>query len=347
MSRIILTGGGTGGHVIPILSLLESLQKEGFSCQFIGSKNGIEKELIKEIPYFEISTGKFRRYLSVKNLTDPFKVVKGVGDSLKIMKRIKPDVVFSKGGFVTVPVVLAAKMLKIPVVIHESDITPGLANKIAIPFAKYVCTSFPETVSKIGDKAILTGTPIRKEILNGDKKRLSYSLRNLPIVLITGGSTGSLAINNAVWNNIESLLADYNIVHLTGKGKMNEDIKRAGYIQLQYANDEMAHLYDLADVVVSRAGANTLAELLALKKPNLLIPLPLSRSRGDQIENAKSFAEQGFSEILQEENLSELKKCLDNLYKKRTKYQLSMAEAEQKDSVSAIIGILKNFQKKI
>ena len=347
MSRIILTGGGTGDHVIPILSLLESLQKEGFSCQFIGSKNGIEKELIKEIPYFEISTGKFRRYLSVKNLTDPFKVVKGVGDALKIMKRIKPNVVFSKGGFVTVPVVLAAKMLKIPVVIHESDITPGLANRIAIPFAKYVCTSFPETVSRIGDKAILTGTPIRKEILNGDKKRLSYFLRNLPTVLITGGSTGSLAINNAVWNNIESLLTDYNVVHLTGKGKINEDIKRTGYIQLQYVNDEMAHLYDLADVVISRAGANTLAELLALKKPNLLIPLPLSKSRGDQIENAKSFAGQGFSEILQEENISELKKYLDNLYKKRAKYKLSMAEAEQKDSISAIVGVLKNFQKKI
>ena len=343
MNRIILTGGGTGGHVIPILSLLDSLQKEGFSCHFIGSKNGIEKELIKDIPYFEISTGKFRRYLSLKNLTDPLKVVKGVGDAIKVMKRIKPDIVFSKGGFVAVPVILAAKMLKIPIVIHESDITPGLANKIAIPFAKCVCVSFPETLKKIGKKAIFTGIPIRKEILNGDKRRLNYSLRNLPTVLVTGGSTGSLAINNAIWDNIENLLLDYNIVHLTGKGKMNTNIKKDGYIQLQYANDEMAHLYDLADIVISRAGANTLAELLALRKPNLLIPLPLSQSRGDQMENAKSFEIQGFSKVLLEENIVNLRNDLNDLYKKRVEYKMNMVEVDQKDSVSTIVQILKKI----
>ncbi|MCL1924556.1 MAG: undecaprenyldiphospho-muramoylpentapeptide beta-N-acetylglucosaminyltransferase [Defluviitaleaceae bacterium] len=346
MSRIILTGGGTGGHVIPILSLLESLKKEGFSCHYIGSRDGIEKELVKDIPYFRISTGKLRRYLSVKNLTDPFKVVKGVGDAIKIMKRINPDVVFSKGGFVTVPVVLAAKILKIPVVIHESDITPGLANKIAIPFAKKVCVSFPETALKLGEKATLTGTPIREEIFKGDKTRLNYSLRSLPTVLFTGGSTGSATINNAVWGNIESLLNNYNIIHLTGKGKVNKNIKKEGYIQLSYANAEMPHIYNLADIVVCRAGANTLAEILALKKPNLLIPLPLSQSRGDQIENAKSFEAQGFSKVLQEENIKDLKEALDTLYKDRVKYKLAMAETPFKDSVSAIVSVLVFFSEK-
>ena len=345
MKRIILTGGGTGGHVIPNLALLQSLKEEGFSCHYIGSKQGIEKELVKEIPYFGISTGKFRRYISVQNLKDPFKVVKGVLDALKVMKRINPDLVFAKGGFVCVPVVLAAKMRKIPVIVHESDITPGLANKIAIPLASTVCVSFPETLQKIGYKAVLTGSPIRNEILKGDKTKLLFSLKKLPSVLIMGGSTGSLSINNAVWSNVETLTKDYNIIHLTGKGKINKEVKAEGYIQLEYANEEMPHLYDLADIIVSRAGANALAEFLALKIPNLLIPLPKNQSRGDQIENAKSFKFQGFSEILEEENIHHLKQHMDYLYENRLKYKLKMSESPLNNGVFEVMNVIKNTRK--
>ena len=345
MSRIVLTGGGTGGHVIPNLALLKSLKDEGFSCHYIGSKNGIEKELVKDIPYFEIQSGKLRRYISLKNLTDSFRVVKGVSDAFKIMRRIKPNIVFSKGGFVSVPVILAARLLKIPVIIHESDITPGLANKISIPFARVVCVSFPETLKYVGEKGILTGSPIREKILTGDKAKLKYSLKKLPTVLIMGGSTGALSINNYVWENIESLSADYNIVHLTGKGKINREIKSDGYIQLEYADEEMPHLYDLADIVVSRAGANSLAEFLALKIPNILIPLPKSQSRGDQIENARSFKSQGFSEMLEEQNITNLKKHLDAMYKERIKYKLKMSESPLNNGVLEVMNVIKNTEK--
>ena len=304
--KIVMTGGGTAGHVTPNIALMPALKEAGYDITYIGSYNGMEKELIEaqNIPYIGISSGKLRRYFDWKNFSDPFKVLKGYGQAISILRKIKPDVVFSKGGFVSVPVVLAAKHCHIPAIIHESDITPGLANKIAIRGAKKVCCNFPETVEKIqGNRAIWTGTPIRQELFSGDANRgLSFcgfdSANDKPVLLIIGGSQGSVFINNAVRGSLDELLKDFRIIHLCGKGNLDESLKnREGYAQYEFISKELPDLFAAADIIISRAGANAIFELLALKKPNILIPLGLNASRGDQILNARSFEKQGFSHI--------------------------------------------------
>lgn len=354
MKRIVLTGGGTAGHVTPCIALLPELQKEGYDIQYIGSYNGIERKLIEEynIPYHGISSGKLRRYFDPKNFSDPFKVIKGYFEAGKLLKQLKPDIVFSKGGFVTVPVVMAAKKHKIPVIIHESDMTPGLANKLALPSATKVCANFPETLKYLpAEKAVLTGTPIRKELFSGNKiKGLDYCgfTANKPVILIIGGSTGSRAINEIVRGMLPTLLRDFQVIHLCGKGNLDERlIDTEGYVQYEYIKEELSDLFAAADLVVSRAGANAICEILALRKPNILIPLPAAASRGDQILNAESFERQGYSVVLKEEDLSlaSLMQAIQSVMEKKKDYISTMNKSELNNSVATIVRLIKETAK--
>lgn len=350
MKRIILTGGGTAGHVTPNIALLPRLKELGYDIQYIGSYTGIEKELIEPfgIPYHGISSGKLRRYFSVQNFTDPFRVLKGFREAHKLIRQLKPDVIFSKGGFVSVPVVLAGKRCKVPVIIHESDMTPGLANKIAIHSAAKVCCNFPETLKSLPEgKAVLTGSPIRQELLSGNKiaaMDMCHFTSDKPVILVIGGSLGAVAVNNAVREALPELLKDFQIIHLCGKGKMDESLKDVeGYCQFEYIKNELRNLFALADIVISRAGANAICELLALHKPNLLIPLSANASRGDQILNARSFERQGFSLVLEEEQLTKetLLNAVKTLYENRTTFINSMKNSGQQDSIGTIIKLIE------
>lgn len=354
MKKIVLTGGGTAGHVTPNIALLPKLKELDYEIHYIGSYDGIEKKLIEEmgVPYYGISSGKLRRYFDIKNFTDPFKVIKGYSEAAKLMKQIKPDVVFSKGGFVTVPVVIAAHRKKIPTVIHESDMTPGLANKLCISSATQICCNFPETVSYLPEgKANLTGSPIRKELLEGSKIRAEKFCRftsHKPTVLIIGGSLGAAAVNDAVRKILPKLLTKYNVIHLCGKDKLDESLKGTqGYAQFEYIKKELADLFALADIVISRAGANAICELLALKKPSILIPLPASASRGDQILNANSFKKQGFSEVLEEEKITNdlLYNTVETVYENRGRYIQAMENTKQQNGVKAVIEVIQKVTK--
>lgn len=351
MKRIVLTGGGTAGHVTPNIALLPKLKELGYDIQYIGSYNGIEKELVEPfgIPYHGISSGKLRRYFSVQNFTDPFRVLKGLGEARKLIRDLKPDVIFSKGGFVSVPVVIAGKQNKVPVIIHESDMTPGLANKLAIPSATKVCCNFPETLEHLPkEKAVLTGSPIRQELLSGNKiaaMDLCGFSADKPVILVIGGSLGSVAVNNAVRGALPELLKTFQVVHLCGKGKLDESLVRTkGYIQFEYIKEELRDIFALADVVISRAGANAICELLALRKPNLLIPLSANASRGDQILNARSFEHQGFSIVLEEEETTKesLLAAVEKLYTNRASYMDAMRNSGQHDSINTIIGLIES-----
>ena len=355
MKKIILTGGGTAGHVTPNLALLPSLKKAGYEIRYIGSYQGIERKLIEGagIPYDGISSGKLRRYFDLKNFSDPFRVAKGYFEALRLIRRYKPDVVFSKGGFVAVPVVLAAKHYKVPVIIHESDMTPGLANKICIPSAAKVCCNFPETLKYLPkDKAVLTGSPIRAELLEGDRKAgLSYAhlTEDKPVLLIIGGSLGSVAVNTAVRKILPQLLNTFQVIHICGKGHLDESlIGTPGYVQYEYVNAPLRHLFAAADLIISRAGANSICEILALRKPNILIPLSAAASRGDQILNASSFAKQGFSTLLEEEQLTEhsLFQAITDTYQKRADFIHTMEQSHLSNAVDTIISLIEECASK-
>lgn len=348
MKRIILTGGGTAGHVTPNMALVPTLIDEGYDISYIGSYNGMEKKLIEDIgiPYYGISSGKLRRYFDIKNFSDPFRVIKGFFEAKTLLKKLKPDVVFSKGGFVTVPVVMAAKKLHIPVIIHESDMTPGLANKLSIPSASKVCCNFPETIKHLPEgKAVLTGSPIREELFQGDRReglRLCEFTENKPVLLIIGGSLGSVAINNAIRNNLDALLAKYQIIHLCGRNNLDQRLlEKKGYQQFEYVKKELKHYFACADVVVSRAGANAICELLALRKPNILIPLGLDASRGDQILNAKSFEKQGYSYVIQEKDVTgdTLLNAVNTVFDHRQDYIQAMNQSKLANPIETIVNL--------
>lgn len=349
--KIIMTGGGTAGHVTPNLALVPKLKQKGFEIKYIGSKDGIEKEIINDakIPYFEISSGKLRRYFDMKNFTDPFKVMKGVIEANKILKREKPNVIFSKGGFVAVPVVIAASMRRIPVVSHESDLTPGLANKLSSPFCDKLCVTFRESLKYVkDDKGVLTGTPIREEILRGNSlkgKELCGFKDNKEILLVIGGSLGAKSINDAVRKNLKELLKSFNIIHICGKGNLDEGLLNInGYKQFDYVKEELPNLLKASDLIISRAGANVIFELLALKKPTLLIPLSKKISRGDQILNANSFEKEGFSLVLDEDEMMEDNKKLisklDELREKKSVLVQNMNNSGISNGVDAILGVI-------
>ncbi len=354
MKRIVLTGGGTAGHVTPNLALLPRLKELGYDIHYIGSYDGIERKLVEQyhIPYYGISSGKLRRYFDWKNFSDPFKVLKGYRQARALLKKLHPDVVFSKGGFVSVPVVMAAKHRKIPAIIHESDITPGLANKLAIPNAWKVCCNFPETLKYLpAEKAVLTGSPIRKELLSGNRLHgLTYChfKPDKPVILVIGGSSGSQFINEIVRGILPELLEKYQVLHLCGKGNLDNSLNNtAGYAQFEYANQELSDLFAAADIVISRAGANAICELLALRKPNILIPLSANASRGDQILNAHSFERQGYSIVIEEEHLDSavLSNAIHNLFENRSQYVKAMAESQQLNSVETVAQLIEQAAK--
>ncbi len=354
MKKIVLTGGGTAGHVTPNLALLPSLREFGYEIHYIGSYNGIERKLIEGagVDYDGISSGKLRRYFDLKNFSDPFRVLKGYAQAMRLIKKYRPDVVFSKGGFVAVPVVLAAKHYKIPIIIHESDMTPGLANKICLSSASKVCCNFPETLPYLpAEKAVLTGSPIRKELKEGDRLTgLQYAglSANQPVILVIGGSLGAVAVNIAIRKILPKLLEMYQVIHICGKGNLDENlISQKGYVQYEYVDAPLRHLFAAADLVVSRAGANSICEILALRKPNVLIPLSASASRGDQILNARSFEKQGFSAVLEEEQVTDetLYQTIQSTYQNRQKFVSTMEQSDLNDAISTIMDLIQSYVK--
>lgn len=350
MKRIVLTGGGTAGHVTPNIALIPRLRELNYDIHYIGSYDGIEKRLIEDfdIPYYGISTGKFRRYLDLKNFSDPFRVIKGYSEARKVLKQINPDVLFSKGGFVSVPAVRAAASLEIPCIIHESDMTPGLANKLCIPVAKKVCCNFPETLQSLpAEKAVLTGSPIREELARGNKiaalDLCGFTVQR-PVVMVIGGSLGAAAINKTVRDALPKLLDDFQVVHICGKDKVDNLLLNVkGYKQFEYLKAELKDVFAMSDIVISRAGANAICELLALKKPNILIPLSAHSSRGDQILNARSFENQGFSVIIDEDYLTEnlLVEKVHELYFTRQSYKDAMEKSQQLNSIQTILDLIE------
>jgi UDP-N-acetylglucosamine--N-acetylmuramyl-(pentapeptide) pyrophosphoryl-undecaprenol N-acetylglucosamine transferase len=349
MKRIVLTGGGTAGHVMPNLALLPKLREQEWEILYIGSVDGIERELIEEqqIPYYPVATGKFRRYFSGQNLIDPFRVAKGLVQSYRLLKTLRPQVVFSKGGFVAVPVTIGAWLNQIPVILHESDLTPGLANRLALPFASAVCATFPETLRHLPKgKSVLTGNPIRPELLTGSREQgLSLCGFNgdQPVLLVMGGSLGSVTINQLIRAILPDLLLTFQVVHICGPGNTDENLSGyKGYKQFAFVGPELPHILAAADLCVSRSGANFLFELLALKKPHLLIPLTKKASRGDQILNAQSFKRQNFSMVLYEEEINEtkLKKQILALYQNRQDYSKAMGESKLSDAATEISKVI-------
>ena len=354
MKRIILTGGGTAGHVTPNIALLPRLKDAGYEVFYIGSVDGMEKKLIEAqgIPYYGIATGKLRRYFDLKNFTDPFRVIKGFTQAMHLMKQLKPDVVFSKGGFVSVPVVIAAGRKHIPVICHESDLTPGLANKLTMPSAAKVCCNFPETLQYLPPKkAVLTGCPIRKELSEGSREaalKLTGFSADRPVLMVMGGSLGAVAINNAIRENLDELLKQFQIIHLCGRGHYDTSLDgKNGYKQFEYAKKELTHLFAATDLIISRAGANAICELLALKKPNILIPLPASQSRGDQLLNAASFEKSGYSYVLQEEELTSntLLKAVQYVYDEREEYIQTLKESKLNRAIPIIMDLITKYSK--
>ncbi len=352
MKRIVFTGGGTAGHVTPNIALIPRLKSLGYDIHYIGSYEGIERKLIEDyrIPYYGISTGKLRRYFDLKNFSDPFRVIKGFMEAKQVLKTLKPDIVFSKGGFVSVPVVRAASSLKIPCIIHESDMTPGLANSLCIPVAKKVCCNFPETLQNLpAEKAVLTGSPIRAELTKGSKEKglsMCGFHSGKPVIMVIGGSLGAAGINSLVREALPKLLEDFQIVHICGKEKIdNLLLSTDGYKQFEYVKDELKDLFAMADIVISRAGANAICELLALRKPSLLIPLPARASRGDQILNAKSFESQGFAMMADEDYLTAvtLTEKVHELYFTRQSYIEAMQNSNQRDAIDKIVRLIEEI----
>lgn len=347
--KIILTGGGTSGHITPNIALLPRLKSLGYEIHYIGTKTGIESQLISRegIPYHAINAGKLRRYLDLKNFSDILKIGQGFFQALKIIRQIRPNIVFSKGGFVSCPVVWAAWLNKIPVIIHESDITPGLANQLSMPFATRICFTFPETAKYLtGNKGVLTGIPVRENLFSGNRalgKELCAFTKNKPVIMVIGGSQGSETLNKITRVTLDTLLSDFQVCHLCGKGGIDPSLNNTnGYKQFEYVNEELPNLFALADLIISRSGATSLFEILALKKPNLLIPLSKQASRGDQILNARSFEKQGFSRVLMEEDLNE-KSFIENinlLNKNQASFIKAMTQLSSKKGIDEVVSII-------
>jgi len=336
--KIVFTGGGSAGHVTLNLALIPIFIREGWSVSYIGSYQGIEKDLIAKIPevkYYPIATGKLRRYFSWQNFWDMVKIPLGMLQAAWIVFRIRPSVIFSKGGFVSFPVVVAGKLNCCPVVMHESDVTPGLANRMSLPFVARFFTTFEDTVKYVKNpqKVECVGPVLSDRFSHGSKIRACVDCqfdKNKPVIMIIGGSLGAKSLNCAVRDNLPELLKKYQIIHICGKGQMEENGDCLGYRQFEYVNEELKDFMKAADVVISRAGSNSIFELLSLHKPMLLVPLPTGSSRGEQMLNAKSFASRGFAEIIADEELQDGKKfmrLIDKVFTDRAHYAENMKKS--------------------
>ncbi|WP_414054941.1 undecaprenyldiphospho-muramoylpentapeptide beta-N-acetylglucosaminyltransferase [Macrococcus equi] len=350
--KIAFTGGGTIGHVAVNMALIPKALDQNIECIYIGSKNGIEKETITkqfpDIKYFGISSGKLRRYFSVENAKDVFKVQKGIMDALIVLKNEKPDIVFSKGGFVAVPVTIAAKMLKIKTIIHESDVTPGLANKLALKFANKLYTTFEDTLNYVPrEKSDYVGSIIRDDLFSGDEQKgyqITQFNKDKKVIMVMGGSLGSTVINKTIRENIDVLLQDYQIIHLVGRGNLDISLNRQGYYQREFVSTDLMHLYKITDIMISRAGANAIFEFLALQKPMILIPLGKDQSRGDQIENANIFKTKGFAQVIDESDLNG-QVLLKTLQKVENEYSVIVDRMKDNKSIHTAGSLLEKIIK--
>ena len=342
---IILTGGGTAGHVTLNINLEKELNKHFNKIVYIGSKTGIEKTLVKSNTnyiYEEITSTKLSRRKIFKNLEIPFKLFKAIKESKQFLKTHKPQIVFSKGGYVGLPVVIAAKQLKIPVVCHESDLTMGLANKLAKKYATKICTNFKSTAHKNGKKCLHTGMPLKLSKLTKLEAKTHLQIpSNKPVLLVTGGSLGAKSLNDFVFKNIESLTQTYYVLHLTGKNNLNKNIIHKDYRQIEFSND-MWTIFKATDYAISRAGANTIVELLSNNILTIFVPLPKNNSRGDQIENAKHIESMGLAKTILQEDL-ELKKvqnCLNYLKNNSESIKTNIKNAKFEDGTQNIINVI-------
>lgn len=315
LKRVAVTGGGTAGHVLPAVPVMERLSAQGCEVHFIGGASGFEEGLLQDLPvaYHAVQSGKLRRYFSWRNLVDAGRVPLGVVQAWRLLRRIRPQVVFSKGGFAAFPAVLAAWLNRIPAVAHESDLTPGLANRLSMPFLASLCVNFEATAApapeRRGRRTVVTGTPLRRELATGcarrGRRQLGIDGIDRPVLLVVGGSSGAAEVNAVVRSALPGLLERYVVVHVCGPGRTRaEPAGQPGYVQREYVREGWGDVVAAADLVVSRAGANALYEWLALGKPHLLVPLPRTASRGDQIENAAFAAGNGWSLVLPEDALS-------------------------------------------
>lgn len=352
MKRIVLTGGGTAGHVSPNQALIPLLLSEGWDIHYIGTKAGIERSLIEPmqgVTYHAVSSGKLRRYFDLKNFTDPFRVIAGAFQSFAIIRKLKPSVVFSKGGFVSVPVVVGAALCRVPVVMHESDITPGLANKLCKPFAKVVCTTFPECAKLLGDKGLETGTPLREAIFSGSRERglaLAGFDGSKPVLMMIGGSLGAQSVNAVLREALPAITEKFDVLHVCGKGNLAPELEgTSGYRQFEYLSDELPDAFACADVLLSRAGSNSLSELLALRKPALLIPY--HSGRGDQLLNANSLKARGLAHVMVQSDLTaeSLPPALDALWEDRALLAQRMDALPSADGRQAVMEQIHRYAK--
>ena len=353
MKRIVLTGGGTAGHVTPHLALLPHLLEEGYEVHYIGTENGIERQMMTRpnVTYHAVKSGKLRRYFDWKNFTDPFRVIAGAFQSARLMGKLKPDVCFSKGGFVSVPVVIGAWLHRVPTLCHESDLTPGLANKICARFAKKIATTFPECARALGGKAVCTGTPMRPELFAGDRQKglsLCGFSGKKPVLLMVGGSSGAQSVNKALREALPQLLPDMDVVHLTGKGNRDESLNTLpGYTQFEFLSDDLKDVMACADLVLSRAGSNAICEFQALKKPMLLVPYPKGASRGDQILNAESFRQRGLCHVLLQENMNpdSLAQAIRALWADRETLVRNLTQAPPADGTQVVLKLIHEIER--
>ena len=347
MKKIVLCGGGTAGHIFPALALVEDLKN--FEIHYIGS-SGIEKDILKNyknITFHEIPSVKLQRKLTLKNLLIPFKLFSAIKSAKKILSEIGPEVVFSKGGYVSLPVVYGAKKLGIKVISHESDISMGLANKLILKKCDIMCTSFPQTESK-NPKVIFTGQPIRKDILCGNGSIVKEMFpTSKPILLVVGGSQGAKFINEVIWSNIESLTKDFNVLHCCGKGNENKKIKNPSYKQFEFISN-IGDFYAGTSIAISRAGCGVISELKANKIPSLLIPLSKKCSRGDQIENAKFFSQCGYCEMLEEEeyNKNRFFSLVKSLLANKERYIKNIEKDKTTLANKKIVELINSLSKK-
>ena len=354
MKKIVLTGGGTLGHVTPHLSLIPHLLQAGYEIHYIGTEKGMEAEKIRSVPgvtYHAVQSGKLRRYFSWQNFIDPFKVIAGAFQSARLMVKIKPDVVFSKGGFVAVPVVFGAWLHRVPVVCHESDLTPGLAYRLCAPFARKIATTFPECAQALGPKAEMTGTPLRPELFRGSRAR-GLSLLGFdgskPILLMMGGSSGAQAVNKALREALPRLTDKFDVAHICGKGNLDEALQgMSGYRQLEFLDAELPDALACADLVLSRAGSNALCEFQALCKPMLLVPYPKGASRGDQILNAQSLQKRGLARVLLQEDMTAdtLVRALESTWADREQLTAALHAAPPADGTERVLEMIEEVQR--